>query len=113
MNANDLLNINDLKIKSIYVAKWSKDILIQELGLLAIMEMYQSMNIKDIGKGKIEIKPLDIARIVTMSVIDESGNLVFSEEHVPALAKKNRDALMFIYSEIMALSGSEDEAVKN
>ena len=113
MNANDLLSINDLKTKTIHVPKWDKDVVIQELGLLPMMEMYQSMNFKDIEQGKIEVRPLDIARIVALGVVDDNGERVFADEHIPALARKNREALMFIYGEIMSLSGTEDDAEKN
>ena len=113
MKADDLLSITDLKTKTIHVSKWNKDIIIQELGLLPMMELYQSMDIKDIQKGQIQVKPLDIARIVVMGVVDENGAPVFTDQHIPALAKKNREALMFIYGEIMSLSGTEDDAAKN
>lgn len=113
MKADDLLSINDLRIKTIRVEKWGRDVIIRELGLQPVMEMYQSLNMQDVKKGQIQVKPLDIARIVSMGVVDESGACVFTDEHIPALANKNRDALMFMYSEIMALSGTEDEAEKN
>ena len=111
--ADDLLGIDDLKTKRITVPQWKREIVIKELGLLPIMEMYQSMNAKDIDSGKIEVKPLDIAKIVALGVVDDSGNQVFTDEHIPALAKKNREALMFIYTEIMSLSGTDEDAEKN
>jgi hypothetical protein len=113
MNANDLLEISDLRQKTIHVEKWGKDVLIQELGLLPLMEVYQSMDLKDLEEGKAQVKPLDIAKIVALGVINADGTPVFSSEHIPALAKKSREALLFIYSEIMSLSGTEDDAGKN
>lgn len=111
--ADDLLSISDLKTKRITVPQWKREIVIKELGLLPIMEMYQSMNLADVDSGKIEVKPLDIAKIVSLGVVDDSGNQVFTEEHIPALAKKNRAALMFIYGEIMSLSGADEDIEKN
>lgn len=113
MNADDILSISDLRTKTIYVEKWGRDVIIQELGLLPMMQMYQSIDVKDVESGKVEVNAMDIARIVSMGVVDDSGCQVFTDEHIPALAKKNRDALLFVYTEIMALSGSEDDAEKN
>lgn len=113
MNADDILSISDLRTKTIYVEKWGRDVIIQELGLLPMMQMYQTINVKDVESGKVEVNAMDIARIVSMGVVDDSGCQVFTDEHIPALAKKNRDALLFVYTEIMALSGSQDDAEKN
>lgn len=113
MNADDILSISDLRTKTIYVEKWGRDVIIQELGLLPMMQMYQSIDVKDVESGKVEVNAMDIARIVSMGVVDDSGCQVFTDEHIPALAKKNRDSLLFVYTEIMALSGSEDDAEKN
>lgn len=113
MNADDILNISDLKIKTIHVEKWKRDVNIKELGLLPMLDMYQSINVKDVESGKIEVSAIDIAKIVVMGVVDDNGCQVFTDEHIPALANKNRDALLFVYSEIMALSGTEVDAEKN
>lgn len=113
ISADELLSINDLRQKKIFVAQWNREITIQELGLLPMMEMYQSLDAKEIAEGSVKVKPLDIARFVALGVLDESGNRVFKDEHIEALANKNHEALTFIYSEIMALSGSDEDAEKN
>jgi len=110
--SQDLLGFSDLRIKEVEVKPWKRTLTIRELGLQESMSAYGSLQP---GKGgKVTLEPIDIAQIVAYGVIDpETGERVFADADVPALAKKNTKALMFLYTAITSLSSSVEDEVKN
>lgn len=59
---------------------------------------------------------LFMARYVAASIVDEHGGRLFSDEDVPALAAKSRDAISQLWEAVAELNGlgvSRDAAVKN
>ena len=109
MNAADLLGFSDLKTKVVKVKGWECSLTIQELGLDDGIKMFDG--VKDID-DKTVMTANSIAQVVAWGVVHaDTLERVFSDDDVPALAKKNTKVLMFLYQEIMSLSG--DGAVKN
>ncbi len=108
MKASDILNFDDLRTKEVKVKWWKCGMTIRELGLDDGLKMFAMA--KDLDDNA-RIDAEDLAQVVAWGVIDESGERVFSDDDVAALAKKNPKPLMFLYNEIIALSG--EEAVKN
>ena len=109
MNAADLLGFSDLKTKVVKVKGWECSLTIQELGLDDGIKMFDG--VKDID-DKTVMTANSIAEVVAWGVVHaDTLERVFSDDDVPALAKKNTNVLMFLYKEIMSLSG--DGAVKN
>lgn len=109
---DDLLAIDDLRTKEVSVPVWKRKVHIRELGLLESLEVFSPDRI---GKdGKIHLEATDMARVAAMGIFDpETGERVFSDDDIPALARKNQKALMFLYNQITALSGSIEDAEKN
>ena len=109
MKSSELLALDDLRTKVVDVPGWKQKLTIRELGLdegIKLFSMAQESNDKLVLGGE------DIARVIAWGVIDpDTRERVFSDADIPALAKKNRKALMFLYQEITALSG--DDAEKN
>lgn len=109
MNASELLALNDLATKSIKVREWKNEVIrIRELDLETGLKVFE----KAMG-DQVVLAAEDIAGIVVYGVVDKDNNPVFSVDDIPALLKKNRNALMSIYSEIMALTGDPEDARKN
>lgn len=108
MKSSDILDFVDLKTSTVDVPEWKTTLTIQELGLdqgLALYSMVQSMT----GNQAV-MKGTDIAQVVAWSVVDpDTGERVFSDSDVAKLAKKNRSALMRIYSAITSLTGEDAE----
>ena len=109
MKASDILLFDDLKTKTVTVKQWKRDLTLRELGLndglkwLAAIQDSEDSNTIDAH---------DVAMVVARGVIDaETGERIFSDDDISALAEKSSKALMFLYQEIIALS-SED-AIKN
>ncbi len=109
MKASDILGFDDLKTRVVHVKWWDRDLTIRELGLDDGLKMFSK--VKDLD-GDASIDAEDLAQVIACGVVDaETGERVFSDDDVPALAKKSSKPLMFLYQEIIALSS--EEAVKN
>ncbi len=109
MKASDILFLDDLQTKVVKVKEWDCELTIQELGLGDGLQMFSMVS--DIEDNPV-LEADQIAQVIAWGVIEpETGERVFSDDDVSALAKKNRNALMFLYQEIITLSG--EEAVKN
>jgi hypothetical protein len=109
MLATDILGLNDLSTKSIKVNAWNNR-------LIRIRELDLDMGIKIFEKvlgDEVVMSAEDIAAVVVYGVVDKDNNPIFTDEHIPELIRKSRNAMMFIYSEVMALSGTAEDAGKN
>jgi len=108
----DILACSDLRNKEVTVPVWKRKVTIRELGL---QESLASFGPDKVAKnGKITLDATDIARVVAFGVIDPAtGERVFADDDVPALAKKSRVALMYLYNQITSLSGTVEDAEKN
>jgi hypothetical protein len=108
MKASDILNFMDVKTSEVEVPEWKTKLRIKELGLEEGMSLFEKF--KGIKDGEdITLNARDIAQVVSWGVIDEDGNQLFSEADIPALARKNRNALMTLYTAITALTGEDAE----
>ena len=107
MKASDILAFNDLKTSEVVVEDWDCTLHIRELGLEEGLKLFSMVSGSEEGDV---IKADDIAQVIVWGVIDpKSGKQLFSDEDVPALAKKSRRPLMKLYSAITDLSGEDAE----
>ena len=110
MKASDILDFDDLKTKTVKVMEWGCELTVRELGLDDGLKMFSM--VKDIDDDNPAINAEDVAQVVAWGVVDaDTGDRVFSDDDVSELAKKNSKPLMFLYQEIISLSG--EEAAKN
>lgn len=104
MKADDVLAFDDLRTKTVSIAQWGgAKFTVRELGLAQGLELFAMF-----GGETAELTGEQVAKVVAWGVIDaNTGERVFTDDHVPKLAQKNRDALLTLYRAITALS-SED-----
>lgn len=107
MKASDILNLNDLRTKTVRVEHWDCDLIIRELDLEDGVRLFSM--VKDVGDGEYVMDADQIASVVAWGVIDEDGERVFSDDDIPALRKKSREPLMFLYTEITGISVEDAE----
>ena len=108
----DLLDYNDLRRKEVEVPQWETTLTVTELGLRESMLSFGSLEID--SDGHVELTYDEIAQTVAFGVIDpETGERVFTDDEIPALARKNTQALKLLYKAIADLSGSVEDEVKN
>jgi hypothetical protein len=112
MKATDILGLDDLRTKEVEVPHWKQKLTIREMGLDDGVHFASMMRAKGDGDN-VSLTGEDIAGVVARGVIDENGERVFKDEDIPALARKSQKALLFLYSEIVGLSGDVEEAAKN
>jgi hypothetical protein len=110
MKAADILGFQDLRTKQVEVPQWGATLTIKEMGLQEGVK-FAGM-VRDTGET-LTMTAEQIASIVAWCVIDDAGERVFSDADIPKLASKSQKALLFLYSEIVGLSGSLEEAEKN
>ena len=108
MKASDILSFNDLKTSEVKVKEWDCTLTIRELGLDEGIKLFAMA--RAYSEDEPTLSAADVAQVVVWGVIDpETGEQVFSDEDVPALAKKNRKPLMRLYAKITELSGEDAE----
>lgn len=116
LNRDDILNAKDIETEEVKVPEWGGSVLVRtmtgagrdafEQGIVASRVENKQKNIETIR-----------ARMVALSVVDESGNLLFTDEDIPALGKKSAKALDRVYSVCSRLNalldGDVEELAKN
>jgi hypothetical protein len=88
LNKLDILNCNDVSSVAVEVPEWGGTVHVRQLtaGERDAWETFVSKN-----PGIVR------ASLAAFVVADENGNLLFSEQDIPALAKKNGKALDRIF----------------
>jgi len=109
MKASEILGFDDLKTKVVKVKHWDCELTVRELGLDQGIQLFSMVS--DL-EGKPTIDAEQIAKVVAWGVVDPTTNeRIWSDEDVPALMKKSRLPIMFLYGEITNIS--VDDAEKN
>ena len=110
MDASKILGFDDRKTKVVKVKQWNCELTILELGLQQGLSLFS--HVKD-GDDSVSLTAEQIAEIVAWGVVDPTTNeRIFSDDDVPALMQKSREALVFLYTEITKLS-TDGAAEKN
>ena len=90
-----ILKTEDLKTEDIEVKEWDLVIRIKALSLT----QYSVLKNEKLTEEQYFYK------ILAMSIIDEQGNRLFSDEEYSVLGDKSPDTLKFIFSHIEVLNG--------
>ena len=106
MKSSDILGLSDLRTKTVKVKEWDCDLTIRELDLENGVKLFSMVSERD---GEFVVDAEQIASVVAWGVIDENGDRLFSDDEIPALMKKARDPLMFLYTEITSISVEDAE----
>ena len=108
LGRDDILGSDDLRRELVECPEWHGDVWVQELNGLQRGEFAtRFMPNKD--------EPPDMSRVDVvlgaMSMVDDSGNVLFSDTDVEALGKKSGAALARVTKVAMWLSGLSDKEV--
>ena len=102
---------DDIKTERVPIPEWGGDVMVRGLTGRQRDAWEQSMTVRR-GK-KVEMDMRDFrARLAVLCVVDETGQLVFHEGDIDALAGKSGSALDKIYTAAAKLSGISDDDVK-
>lgn len=103
-----ILGASDIETEIVAVPEWGGDVMVRGLTAAQRDKYEQSMIGKD-EKGKAKISMANArARLVALTVVDESGALVFSDADILKLGTKSAAAMDRIYEAATRLSGVSD-----
>lgn len=107
---DDILGRDDRPVEVVAVPEWGMDVRVRALSGTA-RDAYEASCLKKTGvKGAVEMTFTDIrARLVVRSIVDETGELVFTDADVVALGGKNAAALNRLFEVAQRLSGLRGE----
>ena len=96
------------------VSAWGKDIDIIELSARQRLEMSSWFSVDDDDEApRARLTATQLAQVVAWGVVDSGGERVFSDEDIPALSEKSFTELQKVYSAVLALTPSAEEAEGN
>jgi len=103
-----ILKAQDLPQEEVYVPEWGGYVRVRGL-TAAERDALESTMLQTNGQVRLENFR---ARLVAMSIVDEEGNRLFSDEDVDALGRKSAAALQRVFDVAMRLSGLRAEDVE-
>lgn len=115
LTKEQILAAEDRVTETVPVPEWGGDVIVQSITAhtkevwedsLASVTMKNRKVILKQNKGNVR------AKLVSLAAIDESGALLFSEQDITALGKKNAAALDRVFEVAKRLAGITDEDVE-
>ncbi|HPU35056.1 MAG TPA: hypothetical protein PK184_20370 [Phycisphaerae bacterium] len=111
LTRDDILNAQDLPTERVAVPEWSGEVIVRGL-TAAERDAFEQSIVETRGKNtRMNLKNIR-AKLVAMTVVDEQGNRIFSDEDAELLGKKSAAALDRIFSVAQRLSGLRPEDVE-
>jgi len=104
LNRDDILNVADLPIEEIQVPEWGGSVLVR--GMTGAERDAFEASIVELKGNKSSVDMRNIrAKLVALTLVDESGERLFSQADVELLGKKSAAALQRIFEAAQKLSG--------
>lgn len=112
LNREQILNAKDIETEVVSVKEWGGEVLVKGLSGKERDEFERSI-VETRGK-KVLLKMVNVrARLASLSIVDESGDRVFTESDVEKLGEKSASALERVFSVAQRLSGLSNEDVED
>lgn len=106
-----ILNAPDIQTETVSVPEWGGEVIVRGLTALE-RDRFDIAIINQDGK-QIKMNLLNArAKLVALTVVDETGKQIFKDEDVAALSQKSAAAVDRIYSVAQRLSGISDKDVE-
>lgn len=106
LSRDQIINAKDFDLQKIEVPKWGGEVYIRPLSA-RIMDRLEVINL-----DRAAYKGSPRALILSGSLCDENGKLLFSEDDTKALAEKNSDVVDPIIDKIVKLNSLSDEDIQ-
>lgn len=110
LTREEILALQDRKTAVLHVPEWGSDVRLMEMSA-ADRESYERMILRvNAESNKVETNLTNLrAKMVSISVVDEEGRRVFSDEDVIALSLKHHEAIRRIYNQAAILNRMAEE----
>jgi len=111
LSADQILAADDRKYEVVPVPEWGGDVRLRSLTGAELDEFENSME-RTVGNKVVRDVRNVRAKLIAMSAVDASGQLLFTKGQVIKLGSKNAAPMMRLFQAVQRLSGIDDEAVK-
>lgn len=116
LSKEDIVNARDLKIEKVEIPEWEGIVCVRGLTGTERDDFEESIYLGKSGSQEMNFRNFR-AKLVSLTMVDEEGNRLFSLDDVEELGKKSANALERIYRVAEKLSGFRkkdvDELTKN
>jgi len=109
LNRKEVLLANDIVKELVHIPEWGGDVYVRGMSGEA-RDKFEMLILQINGKSKKANTENFRAKLASMTVCDENGDLLFTEDDVKELAKKSAAALqrIFIVAQRLSRIGNED-----
>lgn len=117
LTRDQILGAIDLHIEAVFVPEWGGTVYVRNLNGKG-RDSFEGSRIRIKENNKVEmIHDNTRARLLALTLCDESGTLLFSEEDITALGEKNASTLDMLFDVAQRLAGLRqqdlEQKVKN
>lgn len=105
-----ILNAQDIQTEIVPVPEWGGDVMVRAL-TGSERDAFENETVQRKGKDVSTNMKNIRARLVVLSVVDESGQRLFGYRDIEALGNKSAKALDRVFAKAMELSGLSDKDV--
>lgn len=111
LNRDQILQAQDLVTETVNVPEWGGSVLVRAM-TGEERDQYEASVVEQKGKDtKVNMRNAR-AKLVAISVVDESGEKLFTQADVAALGKKSAAALQRVFNAAMKMSGISEDDLK-
>jgi hypothetical protein len=111
LDRNAILKAQDLGLEMVHVPEWGGDVYVRGMNGAERDKFERSIVVE--RNGGREINTANIrAKLASMTICDEAGVKLFSQDDVDALGQKSAAALQRVFVVAQRLSGIGEEAVR-
>jgi len=111
LTREQILQANDIATETVSVPEWGGEVLVRALSG-SQRDAFDDATLEQKGKNR-RVNLVNVrARLCAISIVDETGKRMFSDEDVRALGRKSAAALDRVFAAAQRLSGLTDEDVE-
>lgn len=112
LNREQILSAIDLKIEEVFVPEWGGTVYVRNLNGRG-RDAFEGSRYRLKENNKVEmVHDNTRAKLLSLTLCDEQGRLLFSEEDVEILGEKNANALDRVFDVAQRLSGLRAQDVE-
>lgn len=109
LTRDQILTADDLQTKDVYVSQWGGSVRVRTM-TAGERDIFEQMIFS--GKDKAERRDNVRAAMLALTIVDDQGKRLFSEDHVKRLAGKSAAAVDKVFTEVQRLNAMSDEDVE-
>ena len=111
LSRDDILKVSDIKSELVYVPEWGGDVYVRGM-TGAERDSFEASIVQTRGKKQSVDMTNVRAKLASMTICDEKGTRLFTEQDIKELAKKSASALQRVFGVAQKLSGIGDTDIE-